>query len=47
MAAQCFDRAYLEFLREARKHGPKSEADSAFTQAKAELLQIRIAERRG
>ena len=39
-------RAYLEFLREARKRSPKSEADSAFTQAKAELLQIRIAERK-
>jgi hypothetical protein len=39
-------RAYIEFLREARKRSPKSEADSAFTQAKAELLQIRIAERK-
>ena len=38
-------RAYIEFLREARKRSPKSEADSAFTQAKAELLQIKIAER--
>ena len=39
-------RAYIEFLREARKRSPKSEADFAFTQAKAELLQIRIAERK-
>ena len=39
-------RAYIEFLREARKRSPKSEADSAFTQAKAELLQIRIAEKK-
>jgi hypothetical protein len=39
-------RAYLEFLREARKRSPKSEADSAFTQAKAELLQLRIGERK-
>jgi hypothetical protein len=39
-------RAYIEFLREARKRSPKSEADSAFTQAKAELLQIRVAERK-
>jgi hypothetical protein len=39
-------RAYIEFLREARKRSPKSEADSAFTQAKAELIQIRIMERK-
>ena len=39
-------RAYIEFLREARKRSPKSEANSAFTQAKAELLQIEIAERK-
>ena len=38
-------RAYIEYLREARG-APRSEADSAFTQAKAELLQIRIAERK-
>ncbi len=39
-------RAYIEFLREARKRSPKSEANSAFTQAKAELIQIRIMERK-
>jgi hypothetical protein len=39
-------RAYIEFLRTERKRSPKSEADSAFTQAKAELIQIRIMERK-
>ena len=39
-------RAYIEFLRTERKRSPKSEADSAFTQAKAELLQIKIAEKK-
>ena len=39
-------RAYIEFLREARKRSPKSEADSAFTQTKAELLQSEFAERK-
>jgi hypothetical protein len=39
-------RHYIRFLREERKRSPKSEADSAFTQAKAELLQIRVAERK-
>ena len=39
-------RAYIEFLREARKRSPKSEADFAFTRAKAELLQLRIGERK-
>jgi hypothetical protein len=39
-------RAYLGFLRTERKRSPKSEADSAFTQAKAELLQIKIGERK-
>jgi hypothetical protein len=39
-------RRYIRFLREERKRSPKSEADSAFTQAKAELLQIRVAERK-
>jgi hypothetical protein len=39
-------RAYIEFLRTERKRNPKSDADSAFTQAKAELIQIRIMERK-
>ena len=39
-------RAYIEFLRTERKRNPKSEADSAFTQAKAELIQLRIGERK-
>jgi hypothetical protein len=39
-------RRYIEFLREARKLSPRSEADASFQRAKAELIQIRIAEKK-
>ena len=38
--------AYLKHLREARRVSPRSEADASFQRAKAELIQIRIAERK-
>jgi hypothetical protein len=39
--------AYLRYLRRERKQSPKGEADSAFAMAKAELIQLRIQERKG
>ena len=39
--------AYLRYLRRERKQSPRSEADSQFILAKAELLQLRIQERKG
>ena len=38
--------AYLKHLREARKLSPRGAADVALQQAKAELVQIRVAERK-
>ncbi len=38
--------AYLRFSRRERKQSPRSEADSAFAMAKAELIQLRIQERK-
>ena len=38
--------AYVRHLREARRLSPRSAADAEFTQAKAELLQLRIGERK-
>lgn len=37
---------YIAHLREARKVSPRGAADTAFTAAKAELIQIRIMEKR-
>src|SRR3954451_23878546 len=39
--------AYLKHLREARKLSPRGAADVALQQAKAELVQLRVAERKG
>ena len=38
--------AYLKHLREARKLSPRGAADVALQQAKAELVQLRVAERK-
>jgi hypothetical protein len=38
--------AYIKHLREERRRSPRSEADVEFQRAKAELIQIRIAERK-
>ncbi|PSO17612.1 hypothetical protein [Bradyrhizobium sp. MOS002] len=38
---------YLKHLREARKLSPRGAADVALQQAKAELVQLRVAERKG
>jgi hypothetical protein len=38
---------YLAHLREERRRSPKSAADVEFTSAKAELIRIRIDEKRG
>lgn len=37
--------AYLRHLRRERKQSPRGEADTAFTQAKAHLINIRIQEK--
>jgi len=37
--------AYLRFLRREWKQSPRSEADTDFQRAKAELIQLRIAEK--
>ena len=39
--------AYLRFLRRERQRSSRHEADAAHTAAKAELLQIKIADKRG
>ncbi len=39
--------AYLKHLREARKLSPRGAADVALQQAKAELVQLRVGERKG
>jgi hypothetical protein len=39
-------RAYIEFLREARKLSPRGEADAEFQRSKSELIKIRIAEKK-
>jgi hypothetical protein len=39
--------AYLRYLRRERKQSPRSEADADFIRAKAELIQIRIMQKRG
>jgi hypothetical protein len=39
-------RRYIAHLREERKRSPKSEADVEFTSAKAQLIRIRIDEKR-
>jgi hypothetical protein len=38
--------AYLRYLRRDRRQSPRSEADIALARAKAEMLQIRIAEKK-
>ena len=38
--------AYLRFLRRERKQSPRGEADADFQRAKAELIRLRIAEKR-
>src|SRR5215813_9017995 len=37
--------AYLRYLRRERRQSPRSEADADHVKAKAELLQVRLAER--
>jgi hypothetical protein len=38
--------AYLQFLRRERQRSPRGEADADFQRAKAELIRIRIAEKK-
>jgi hypothetical protein len=38
--------AYLRYLRRERRQSPRAEADAEHAKAKAELLRIRIAEKR-
>ena len=38
--------AYLRFLRRERQRSPRGEADAAFTAAKAELIRLRIEQRK-
>jgi hypothetical protein len=38
--------AYLRFLKRERKQSPRTEADTAFQQAKTALINIRIAEKK-
>lgn len=38
--------SYLRHLRRERKQSPRGEADTAFTQAKAQLINMRIAEKK-
>ena len=38
--------AYLRFLRRERRQSPRGEADADFQRAKAELIRIRIAEKK-
>ena len=39
--------AYLRYLRRERRQSPRSEAEIAFVAAKAELIQLRVQERKG
>jgi hypothetical protein len=48
----CYDQTasrlrYIKHLRSEQKRSPRSEADAAFQRAKAELMKLRIAEKRG
>jgi len=38
--------AYLRYLRRERRQSPRSEADADFQRAKAELIRVRIAEKK-